>query len=661
MKQDDIIPRPLIAAGSWAGFLNDHPRLFGDARHLRDLAAAKPEGYREIRTLKGDQWFENITHDHARKGPLIPAAIVHAVEGLGADEVRPFIDKALAYVAGGPSNIHQDSWLQLEQVAITYDAFFGEITPADRQRMIEWMNAHLQTFVDDENAFHNSTLSKMYCYLRIAYATWGENPMARTFRDHALVTLYEGKVLPVLRHFGAGGGYTECGWYCRHSVYHLAKALELARRFEGYDGFAMAGDFFRNRLAYEIHQAYPGLWKHGAERFACEGDGQTYYSEFKEFPRLLRTVLMNYYRGSELARYAANLCRRGSSPGIRVTDFLDEEPHGQPLPLEDFPLSHLAGGIGRLYARSGWSDDATWLRFECGDYFNQHQHFEAGNFEIFRREPLAAESGVYCGWSTQHAVNWQVRTIAHNCILIRKPGQTWEYCRNRDNHVMANDGGQGSNTFICDTLDEYLRVGGPLRRGHIAAYQSRPQFTYVAGDATAGYGDRAQLVRRQIVFIRPHVFVMLDRVVAAQADFAKTWLMHCHFEPKIDGGAFSVANGPGKLHVQTLLPRAARIAKIEGYSYAGQSYEPRLKLPPELAATWRIEVQPPGAQQADTFLHVMCTDGPVEARLIERDGQVGAAGDGWEVLLDEGLTGTVKIAGQAWALGGGVEGGRYET
>ena len=37
-------------------------------------------------------------------------------------------------------------------------------------------------------------------------------------------------------------------------------------------------------------------------------------------------------------------------------------------------------GIGRVYARSDWSDDATWLRFECGDFWSHHQHFETGNF-----------------------------------------------------------------------------------------------------------------------------------------------------------------------------------------------------------------------------------------------------------------------------------------
>ena len=51
--------------------------------------------------------------------------------------------------------------------------------------MIDWLNAHLASFRDDENPFHNSSLSKILTYLRIAYATWGENPLAGDFRRGA--------------------------------------------------------------------------------------------------------------------------------------------------------------------------------------------------------------------------------------------------------------------------------------------------------------------------------------------------------------------------------------------------------------------------------------------------------------------------------------------
>jgi len=148
-------PAPRIATGSWAAALKEHPRLLGPRAHLQNLAKAKPEVYKMIRT----------------QGFLQAVAITHAVEGVGTDRMQPFIRRAMEYVVRGATDVHQDTWIALGHVAQTYDLFFNAISPEDRARMIEWMNAHLGKYRTDENAFHNSTLSKILCYLQIAYAT----------------------------------------------------------------------------------------------------------------------------------------------------------------------------------------------------------------------------------------------------------------------------------------------------------------------------------------------------------------------------------------------------------------------------------------------------------------------------------------------------------
>jgi hypothetical protein len=66
---------------------------------------------------------------------------------------------------------------------------------------------------------------------------------------------------------------------------------------------------------------------------------------------------------------------------------------------------------------------------------NHHQHFETGNVEIFRREPLATESGEYTDYGSSHSVNWLIRTIAHNAILVHRPGEAW---------TMLRDGGRNA-------------------------------------------------------------------------------------------------------------------------------------------------------------------------------------------------------------------------
>jgi len=639
-------PAPQVAAGSWASMLKAHPRLYGSAERLRDFAKARPDDYRRVRS-----------HDS-----LMAVGVVRAVEGAPADRARRYIDAARKHVAAGVTNIHQDTHLALTQVALVYDFFFDALSPADRQAMIEWLNAHLEKFTADESAFHNSTLSKIECYLQVAYATWGDNPRAPEFRDYALKKLYEGLVLPALLEFGAGGGYTECGWYTRGSLWNLVKGLEMARRFDGYDGFAKAPRFFYQRLAYEMLQPYPGLGEYGAEVYACEGDGSYVYGGHREYPRHTRTVLAQYFRGSDLARYVMNRRRPGSNPEARLIDLLYEEEPQEPLPLATFPLAHAATGIGRVYARSDWTDEATWLRFECGDFWNQHQHLETGNFEIFRYAPLATESGEYADYGSGHAVNWLVRTIAHNSLLVYQPGETWSRLRDGGRNTYANDGGQTKSwQWPVATLEQWKERRAEFERGDLVAYENRPEYLFVAGDCTRSYAPaKLALWIRQIVFLRPATFVVFDRVVSTRPEYEKTWLLHSAGEPQVQGTRVAIADGKGRLAVETLLPERPVIRKVEGYTYRGQTFNEAPSARSAVAPKWRIEVLPPEARAEDLFLHVLQTDVPQAVGLVRTGAAVGARVGDAQVMFDGRVGGTITVGGKTFPLQAGLKTGKYE-
>ena len=309
----------------------------------------------------------------------------------------------------------------------------------------------------------------------------------------------------------------------------------------------------------------------------------------------MRTVLAQYFSGSELAGYTAAKWRGPGNSMARMTDFLLEEEYDKPLDLAGFPLAHFASGIGKVYARGDWSDDASWLRFECGDYWNGHQHFEVGNFEIFRYEPLATESGEYSDYGSDHAVNWLLRTIAHNCILVRMPGETWSMLRDGGRHEYANDGGQTKKwDWTVATIEQWQAKRADFERGDIVAYENRPEFMFVAGDCTAAYNPaKMKSWVRQMVFVRPHTFVIFDRVESTEAEYAKTWLLHSRNEPELAESAFTVADGKGTLVTRTLLPRGAKIEKIDGYTYGGKTFNEVESAQTPVAAKWRVEVAPP--------------------------------------------------------------------
>ena len=640
-------PAPRIANGAWAGVLKEHPRLLGPRAFLQQLAKERAQAYEELKK----------TNDS-----VLAAGIVNAVDGIPRERAQKWIDAAMKAVADGVTNEHQDTWVRLTDAALAYDLLHDLLSDDERKQIVEWMNGHLATFTADEGAFHNSTLSKVLCYLRVAYATWGENPRAREFRDYAIAKLYEGKLVPVLVECGAGGGFTECGWYTRGSLWHLVQALELARRLEGYDGFQKAPAFFYQRLAYEMFQPYPGLWTYGAERDACEGDGSFVYGGHNEYPRHTRTVLAQYFRGSELARAVATRRRKGSNAEARLVDFLWEEEPDAPLDLASFPLSHLASGIGRIYARSDWTDDATWIRLECGDLFSHHQHLEVGNLELFRREPLATESGEYEDYGDNHSVNWLLRTVAHNCIVVHDPEETWTQLRDGGKNKYANDGGQTKSwDWVVDTLDAWKAKRAQFERGDIVAYDPQPTYLYVAEDCTKAYSPKKlSLWVRQVIFLRPATIVVFDRVVATRAEYAKTWLLHCQDEPKVAGATTTIANGKGSLVVETLLPEKAAIAKVEGYAYGGQTFDPPKGVLSETAPRWRIEVSPPAARAEDLFLHVFFTDGAQPAKLVRRGTAVGVDVGGVEVLFDGRVGASIAVGGKTVALKAGVKAGRFE-
>jgi len=302
--------------------------------------------------------------------------------------------------------------------------------------------------------------------------------------------------------------------------------------------------------------------------------------------------------------------------------------------------------------------------------FAQHQHFEAGNFEIFRREILASgESGIYDGWSTPHMLNWYIRTIAHNCILVCDPDEKYPpLARDREQKApFHNDGGQITSTVpIPHTLTDWLERRNQYHRGSIVAYQNCPEFMYTAGDYAAAYHNgKVPECTRQVVFIRPGTFVMLDRVTSAKPEFAKAWLMHCREEPRIDANAVRVVNGEGRLFTQTLLPEKAIIEKINGYTYGGRTFDPPPgnRKPKELAAdnTWRIEVRPPDKTAKTVFLHVLSTDDqPSPAELLRDGNAIGARGNGWQVLFDDKLGGIITLNDKTFPFRGTVEKGKFE-
>lgn len=353
----------------------------------------------------------------------------------------------------------------------------------------------------------------------------------------------------------------------------------------------------------------------------------------------------------------------------------------QPVPVETLPFSRYFGPpFGWMVARTGWDDDAVIAELKINEYnFANHQHLDAGAFQIYHRGALAIDSGLYQGGSSggygsPHTKNYSWRTIAHNALLVYDPAEQFD-----PKNGFGNDGGQRlpNGRAAPRTLAELQAPKNGYRTGRVLAHgfgpdAHAPDYTLLQGDLTAAYSAKVSAVTRSFVFLNlrharvPAALIVLDRVVSADPAFRKSWLLHTVEEPRIAGAQATVdrteRNDHGRLNLDVLLPAADNLdlGKVGGpgkeYWVSGANYENTVD-PADLIrnsmepGNWRIELSPKRPVAEDLFLTVMqTTDSAAPVRLPvtrleagERTGCVLTDGDhAWGVLLrkDSGRSAT---------------------
>jgi heparin/heparan-sulfate lyase len=164
----------------------------------------------------------------------------------------------------------------------------------------------------------------------------------------------------------------------------------------------------------------------------------------------------------------------------------------------------------------------------------------------------------------------------------------------------------------------------------------------VKGDATAAYSPaKVSLFTREMVYLKPDIFVVFDRVTATSASYKKRWLLHSVNEPTVSGDTVTVQEGSSRLFVKSLLPAPRTITKVGGsghqFDVNGTNYPPSQTVTPDMGA-WRFEVSPTVDAQEHQFLHVLyvCGSGTSsmpEARLVEGEAMVGVEVAGHVVMF----------------------------
>jgi heparin/heparan-sulfate lyase len=163
-----------------------------------------------------------------------------------------------------------------------------------------------------------------------------------------------------------------------------------------------------------------------------------------------------------------------------------------------------------------------------------------------------------------------------------------------------------------------------------------PDYTLLQGDLTAAYSKKVRQMTRSFVFLNLHntqvpaALVVFDRVISADPDFRKYWLLHTLEEPGVEAASATVDcaqhGASGRLNLDVLLPPSpnAALSKVGGpgkeywvfgTNYANDPDPERVAKGSIETSAWRLELSPQTASAEDHFLTVMrITDRTAPAR-----------------------------------------------
>jgi heparin/heparan-sulfate lyase len=271
-----------------------------------------------------------------------------------------------------------------------------------------------------------------------------------------------------------------------------------------------------------------------------------------------------------------------------------------PVDFSDrMPLARHFEKNGQFFMRSGSGDTDTYATFTVGSDLTNHQQYDNNNFMIYKRGLLTIDSGTR-PQPGNHLSHYYGKTVAHNCITIRMPGEVmpkyWGTKAPHEANVPApNDGGQ--NRVIAS---------------NVVAFDEMEHYAYIASDATGSYNSaKTNQVLRQFVFLPPDNFVVFDRVNATNATYPKKWLLHTAYKPEqVSGTEFYANHEEGRLLCKTIFPENAITELIGGpgkqfwadgknwpLPYGGDNHP--------LYGQWRVEVSPGTENNNDVFLHLI--------------------------------------------------------
>ena len=216
-------------------------------------------------------------------------------------------------------------------------------------------------------------------------------------------------------------------------------------------------------------------------------------------------------------------------------------------------ICYNGGYMNEIIAHSDFTSTATSVLMKIGGRTTaNHDHGDAGSFQIYYKKILAGDTGYYDSYGTDHFKYYHQATIAHNSIVIY---------RNTKTIGQKN----GSSYPEPKTYDEWMtdqyrtaNLSG-VSYEYMDETKKQVKYAYIAGDIAPAYqgvltkGDRRMLA----VFDTqnpdvPMYFFVYDNFTGTSNSDAMIFLLHTTSKPTIEGNTVSALSGSGKLVLQNI-------------------------------------------------------------------------------------------------------------
>ena len=230
--------------------------------------------------------------------------------------------------------------------------------------------------------------------------------------------------------------------------------------------------------------------------------------------------------------------------------------------------------FGQTYIHQNWSPSRTFISYRAGDSFTHHGHYDNGHLSLFKGAPLLVNSSQYQGFTQENRLNYSIRSIAKNTIMVDRPSTEFDAGGQRVTQPL------GSAILSPKHWFEQRVTGRNLAGGEITASFHHDSISFIASDLTRAYdstwfdsqGSQGKLtqVKRSLLYLHElDTLFIKDDVQTTSDQFPVSLIFHTVNRPEatseqvvegvknngislVDDQRVKVSNGDGRLTLEFL-------------------------------------------------------------------------------------------------------------